>query len=260
MTKSLWRAFAVVCTVALVVACAAPASAQMPDSKEKAPMYSYVSDWSIPRAQWADMAKNNAADEPILSKAMAAGTLIGYGDDVNLIHQVDGPTHDDWWSSMSLAGVLNVLDQFYKAGNAVNPVLESATRHYDAIYVSRHYNWHAGSWKGVYTRVSSYKLKADAPNDAVDVLSSNVFVPLLEKLLADGAIHEYEVDTEAFHTDSPGSLWIVVIAANAEGLDKYNAAVRDAVKASPLTTPALGSMVDFTPHRDYLMRTNATFK
>ena len=260
MTKRPGRVFAMLCVLALAVLCAAPARAQMSDTKEKPPMYSYVSDWAIPRAQWADMEKNTAGQEPILSKAMAAGTLIGYGDDVNLIHQADGPTHDDWWSSMSLAGLLNVLDQFYKAGNAVNPVLSSATRHFDAIYVSRHYNWHAGSWKGLYTRVSTYKLKADAPNDAVDVLSNNLFVPLLEKLLAEGAIHEYEVDTEAFHTDAPGSLWIVVIAANAEGLDKYNAAVREAVKANPLASPALGSMIDFTPHRDYLARTNATFK
>jgi hypothetical protein len=260
MTKRLARVFATLCILAFAVVCSAPARAQMSDSKEKPPMYSYVSDWAIPRAQWADMEKNNASDEPVLNKALQSGVLIGYGDDVNLLHQVDAPTHDDWWSSMSLAGLLNVLDQFYKAGNAVNPVLSSATKHFDSIYVSRHYNWHAGSWKGLYTRVSTYKLKADAPNDAVDVLSTNVFVPLLEKLLAEGAIHEYEVDTEAFHTEAPGSLWIVVIAANAEGLDKYNAAVRDAVKASPLTSPALGSMVDFTPHRDYLLRSNATFK
>jgi hypothetical protein len=260
MTKRPGRVFATLCILALAVACVAPALAQMSESKEKPPMYSYVSDWAIPRAQWADMEKNNAADQPILNKALAAGTLIGYGDDAMLIHQQDAPTHDDWWSSMSLAGLLNVLDQFYKAGNAVNPVLSSATKHFDSIYVSRHYNWHSGSWKGIYTRVSSYKLKADAPDNAVDILSNNLFVPLLEKLLADGVIHEYEVDTEAFHTEAPGSLWVVVIAANAEGLDKYNAAVRDAVKASPLATPALDSMVDFTPHRDYLARTNATFK
>jgi hypothetical protein len=260
MIKHLWRAFAVVCTLALAVAWSAPAQAQSSDAKEKPPMYSYVSDWTIPRAQWADMEKNNAADQPILNKALAAGTLVAYGDDASLIHQVDGTTHDDWWSSMSLAGLLNVLDQFYKAGNAVNPVLSSATRHSDAIYVSRHYNWHAGSWKGLYTRESSYKLKADAPDDAVDILSNNLFVPILEKLLAEGAIHEYEIDTEAFHTEAPGSLWVIVIAANAEALDKYNAAVRDAVKASPLASPALNSMIDFTPHRDYLARTNATFK
>lgn len=260
MTKRLGRVFATVCALALAVAWSAPASAQSSDAKEKPPMYSYVSDWAIPRAQWADMEKNTAADEPILHKALAAGALVAYGDDVNLLHQVDGPTHDDWWSSMSLAGLLNVLDEFYKAGNAVNPVLSSATRHFDAIYISRHYNWHAGSWKGAYTRVSSYKLKQDAPDDAVDILSKNLFEPVLEKLLADGTIHEYEIDTEAFHTDSPGSLWVIVIAANAEGLDKYNAAVRDAVKASPMSGPAFGSMVDFTPHRDYLARTNATFK
>jgi hypothetical protein len=260
MTKRPGRILATLCILALAALCVAPALAQMSDSKEKPPMYSYVSDWAIPRAQWADMEKNNAADQPILNKALAAGTLIGYGDDAMLIHQQDAPTHDDWWSSMSLAGLLNVLDQFYKAGNAVNPVLSSATKHFDSIYVSRHYNWHSGSWKGLYTRVSSYKLKADAPDNAVDLLSNNLFVPLLEKLLADGAIHEYEVDTEAYHTEAPGSFWVIVIAANAEGLDKYNAAVRDAVKASPLATPALDSMVDFTPHRDYLARTNATFK
>jgi hypothetical protein len=260
MTKRPGRVFATLCILAIAVLCAAPARAQMSDTKEKPPMYSYVSNWAIPRAQWADMEKNNAADEPILNKAVAAGTLIGYGDDVNLLHQPDAPSHDDWWSSMSLAGLLGVLDQFYKAGNSVNPVLSSATRHFDAIYVSRHYNWHSGSWKGAYSRVSSYKLKADAPNDAVDILSNNLFVPLLEKLLADGAIHEYEVDTEAFHTEAPGSFWISVVVANADGMDKYNAAVRDAVKASPLVTPALDSMVDFTPHRDLLLRSNATFK
>jgi hypothetical protein len=85
-------------------------------------------------------------------------------------------------------------------------------------------------------------------------------VPLLEKLLADGALHEYEIDTEAIHTQSPGTFLIVVIAANGEGLDKYNAAVRDMTKANPLVSPALNSVVDFNPHRDDLVRTTATYK
>jgi hypothetical protein len=260
MTKRPGRVFATLCIPALAVLCAAPALAQMSDTKEKSPMYSYVSLWNIPRAQWADMAKNDAADEPILAKAMAAGTLIGYGNDSVLIHQPDAPTHDGWWSSTSLAGLMNVLDQFYKAGNATTPVLENAAKHWDEIYVSHHYNWHAGSWKGIYTRVSTYKLKADAPNDAVDLLSKNLFEPVLEKLLSEGVIHEYEIDEEAFHNDAPGTITIAVVVANAEGLDKYNAAVRDAVRMSPLASPAFGSMVDFNPHRDYLLRTNATFK
>ena len=129
-------------------------------------MYSYVGNWNIPRAQWAEMEKSDAADAKVLEKAMAAGTIVAYGNDVNLVHQPDGYTHDDWWSAMSMAGLLNVLDQFYKSSSTTSPLMQSATRHADAIFVSRYYNWHSGSWKDVYTHGSSYKLKADAPDDA----------------------------------------------------------------------------------------------
>jgi len=260
MNRKLWKVFAALCVLALSAVCVTSALAQMSDTKEKPPMYSYVGNWAIPRAQWADMAKSNADEQKVLDKAVADGTLIGYGDDMTLIHQADGETHDDWWSAMSMAGLLHVLEQFYKNGNATSPVLATATKHFDNLYVSRHYNWHSGSWKDVYTHASSYKLKADAPDNAIDTLSNNLIVPLMEKMLADGAIHEYEIDTEAIHTEAPGTFWVFYIAANAEGLDKVNAALQAALKANPLSSPAFGSMVDFTAHRDGLLRTNATFK
>jgi hypothetical protein len=248
------------CVLALALSAAVLARAQTSEVKEKPPMYTYVGNWAIPRAQWADLEKQTTANQKIMEKAIADGTLVAYGTDTNLIHQTDGATHDDWWSSMSMAGLLNVLDQIYKSGSATSPVLASATKHWDGLYVSRYYNWHSGSWKDVYTRVAVYKLKPDAPDDALDTLSKNLFVPLLEKLLADGAIHEYEIDTESIHTEAPGTFVIAIIAANGAGLDKFSAAVRDNAKSSPLAGPALGSMVDFTPHRDYLARTNATYK
>jgi hypothetical protein len=79
-------------------------------------------------------------------------------------------------------------------------------------------------------------------------------------LLADGTIHEWEVDTEAIHTTNPNTFWLFYITANAEGLDKVNAALTDTLKANPLDGPAFGSMVDFSTHRDELARTNATYK
>ena len=233
MTRKLWTVVAGLCALAMVAASAPSASAQMSEAKEKPPMYSYVSNWAIPRAQWGDMEKDYATDQKILDKALADGTLVGYGSDVNLVHQADGATHDDWWSAMSLAGVLNVLDQFYKTGNATTSVLQSATKHWDNVYVSRFYNWHPGSWKDSYTYVAMYKLKADAPDDAVEVLSKNLIAPLLEKQLADGTLHEYEIDTQAIHTSDPGTFFIVYIAASAEGLDKVHAAIRESMKASP---------------------------
>jgi len=260
MKRRVWTVFAGVCVLAMTAVWAAPARAQMPEAKEKPPMYSYVSFWNIPRAQWAEMAKADEADRAILDKAVASGTLVGYGNDVNLVHQADGPTHDGWWSAMSMAGLLSVLEQFYKSGSATTSVLESSTKHWDAIYVSRHYNWHAGSWKGLYTHGSYYKLKADAPENAVEMLSRNLLVPFFEKLLADGTIHEYEVDTEAIHTEAPAGFWVFYLAANAEALDKVNAALRDNLRANPLSGPAFVSMIDYTVHRDYLARTNATYK
>jgi hypothetical protein len=159
-----------------------------------------------------------------------------------------------------MAGLLNVLDQFYKSGGSTAPVLSSATRHSDNIFLSRNYNWHSGSWKDVYSHGASYRLKSDAPSDAVETLSKSVLVPFFEKLLADGAIHEYEIDTEAIHTENPGTFWVFYIAANAEGLDKANSALRDSLKSNQLIGPAFDSMVDFTVHRDLLVRTSAAYK
>lgn len=256
MTRNVVRVFSEVVLVALA---ALPTFAQT-EVKEKPPMYSYVSVWNIPRAQWGEMQKEDAANQKILDKALASGTIIAYGDDTNLIHQPDTWTHDEWWSSMSMAGLLNVLEQFYQAGNATSPVLSSATRHADNIYVSRYYNWHSGSWKGVYTRVAAYKLKAGVTDEAVDKLAKSLVVPMLEKLLSDGVIHEYEIDMQAVHTEAPDTFSIEYIAANAEGLDKVSAALQQTMKANPLDGPAFNSMTDASAHRDELAHTSATYK
>lgn len=245
---------------AAFVLLAAPAGAQTTEVKEKPPMYSYVADWVIPRAQWGEMEKSYAPNQKILDKALANGTIVGYGTDENLVHQADGVTHDDWWSAMSLGDLIKIDDQFYQSGTATAPILANATKHWDSIYVSRYYNWHSGAFKNGYTYVALYKLKPDAPNDALDTLSKNIVVPLLEKMLSDGAIHEYEIDSQAIHTEAPGTFEIVFIAASPEGLDKVTAAIRESVKNNPLIGPSFGSMTEQSAHRDELARTNAVYK
>jgi len=179
------------------------------------------------------MDKVTAEDNRLLDRAVASGTIIGYGDDHNLIHQPEGYTHDNWWMATSMAGLLNVLDQFLKSGSSTSAALTSATKHEDGIDVSRFYNWKPGAYKDVYTYGSIYKLKADAPDDAVEMLSKTTLVPLLEKLLADGSILEYDIDTQAIHTQAPGSFYIFVTAANAEGLDKFRAARQRSRQGQP---------------------------
>ena len=130
-----------------------------------------------------------------------------------------------------MASVLNVLDKVATSGAPTSSVVASATKHADGIFVSHYYNWRPGTYKGAYTRVSYYKLKADVPAEAIESLSKHLIAPLLEKLVADGSLIEYEIDTQAIHTEAPGAFWIDVIATNAGGLDKLNMALHDAAKS-----------------------------
>jgi hypothetical protein len=239
---------------------AAPARAQMAEVKEKPRMYTYEAFWSIPRAHWTEMEKPNPGNQKTLDNALASGGIVGYGSDTAVLHDAEGATHDSWWSSMSMAGTLHVLDEFEKSGSSTSTVLTTATKHWDNMWVSKFYNWHPGSWKGAYTYAALYTLKTDAPDNAVELLSKNLIVPLMEKLLADGTIVEYEIDEQAIHSDAPGLFAITYISPTAEGIDKFSAALRESVMKSPLAGPAFGSMVEWTKHRDSLVRSSATYK
>lgn len=158
MKRNLGRILALAFCAGLTTISTAPSRAQSSEVKEKTAMYTYVAFWGIPRAQWADFEKQEAANQKVMEKAVSDGSLVGFGSDQNLIHSQERPSHDTWFSSMSMAGLFNTLDR--------------------------------------------------------------MIVPILEKMLADGIIHEYEIDTEAIHTDAPGTFFIEYIATNAEGLDR----------------------------------------
>lgn len=80
--------------VAALGLCVAPASAQSPEAKEKPPLYTYVSNWDIPRARWDDMQKAGARNQKILDAAVANNTILGHGDGQILVHQADGARID----------------------------------------------------------------------------------------------------------------------------------------------------------------------
>lgn len=144
-----------------------------------------------------------------------------------------------WWSSRSMAGLVNILGTVLLA-RATSPLLASATKHWDEVYVSRYYNWHSGGFKNGYTHASAYQLKPSADKDAMDTLSKNPVVPLLEKQLADGNTHEYEIDEQAIHTEAPGLFLIVYIASSPEGLDMVNAAAKSGAPAFFLPSEGVG--------------------
>ncbi len=257
--KSKIRGTAVAAGTILWVGFAGAAQAQAAEVKEKPPMYTYVAEWTVPRTKWAEVDKQNATESKMFDKLLAAGTIVGFGNDTTIVHSEEGSSHDGWWSAMSMAALVNTLEEVMKGGPA-NSYHDVATKHSDHIYVSRFYNWHPGAAHGVYTHTAVYKLKADAPDDAVDTLSKSFIVPLLEKLIADGSLLEYEIDQQAIHTEAPGTFSVVFIAAKPDALDKVNAELAASVQANPFISGALGSMLDGSGHRDGLYISSVTYK
>ena len=239
------------------------AGAQTVEVTQKPPLYRYVSYWTVPLTHWAELDKDNGTgNQKLLARALDDGTLVGYGDDENQVHAAEGFTHDNWWQASSIAGLMKVLEASHKGGGSSSPLLVSSTKHWDQIYISRFYNWKAGSWKGAYGYSGTYKLKPDAPeaDDAVWTLSS-FYVPVFEKMLADGIVVEYEIDREMIHTtDSRAQLHFSFVMPSAEGLDKFRASLGAALDANSLIGPAFGSMmVNFTPQADFV-KVNATYR
>jgi len=85
MNSRLWSVFAGICGLSMLSLVSIQSVAQTPEVKEKPAMYSYVANWQIPRAQWGAMEKDNDSNKAILDKAVADGTLVGYGNDENLV-------------------------------------------------------------------------------------------------------------------------------------------------------------------------------
>lgn len=249
-TRSI-RILLVLCALALVPLTANLASAQS-QSAEKPPLYTYVSEWAVPRAMWADYLKNDVTDNEILKKAVADGTLISFGSYAVLNHQEGQPTHGTWFSAGSMANILKVLEGLRTAPAATAPPL-AAAKHWDYILESRNYNSHSGTFTNGYLRVGNWRAKAGSSDPDGKILKATI-VALLEKLLADGALHGYQIDEETVHSADPGRFFIAIIANGPEGIDKFNAALDESEKNNPAGWAGYGSTVDAAGHRDILAR------
>lgn len=242
------------CAFTLALLCANGAWAQS-QSAEKPVSYTYVSEWGVPRAMWADYQKIAAADNDMMKKAVADGTLTSYGSFSVLNHQEGMATHGTWFSAGSMANILKALEGLRAAPAAVAPPL-AASRHWDYILSSRNYNSHSGAFANGYLRVGNWRAKAGSSDPDGKILKATM-VALLEKLLAEGALHSYSVDTETIHSSDPGGFDVAVVTNGGEGLDKFNTALDEAVKSNPAGWAGYGSTVDTNGHRDFLARVDA---
>jgi hypothetical protein len=154
-----------------------------------------------------------------------------------------------------MAKLIKVLEAERSVPDNTAPVL-AASKHFDLILVSRNYDGHPGAFKNGYLRVGTWKYKAGA-NDADGKILKGTMVAMFDKLLAQGALHSYQIDEEAVHSSDPDSFHLAIVTNGAEGLDAFNAAIDDMGKNNPMGEAAFGSLIDIRGHRDFLAHVDA---
>jgi len=236
----------------LFVMIAAPVKAQM--GAEKPPIYTYVAQWSIPRAQWGDVTKMLQSNTAALDRLVADGTLESYGQYETAVHDPKGPTHGNWFQSSSMAGIFKALDTL-QGNTASNAQLLGTGPHEDLLLVSRDYDAHSGSFKNSILRGISVEVKPGMEQQFHEAFD-RIIRPVLEKMTADGAVHAWSYHNE-WIVKNPGRVTIVFIANGPEGLDRYIAAINDLFAKNP---DAVGPLIAATApdsRRDFLLRVTA---
>lgn len=248
----LLRILALPAAVCLPVLVPSFASAQPPEQ----PIYTFVAEWNVPRAQWAEFSsfweKNS---KPVLDRMVADGTLIEWGRTATLVHTQEGATHSSWWSATTIAGTQQVLAELLKLQPSA-PV--AGARHRDYLLRSLVYRMRPGSPSAGYLLLSYTQVQPGKGREWRE-LWDKYMKPTYEQLLADGTIAGYGVDVEHVHTRSTGGRYLWVFAPNAEALDKLETAFAAArgnfsPEASRGIGAAFAEVTVADAHRDSLER------
>ena len=206
------------------------ANAQAPDGLM---VYSRIANWQIARPNWeayTDDVKKNTL--PVLEKLLADGVITEYGLASAAIHTPDGYTHSTWYSGRTIADLEKALAALLAADRKL-PAAErrradtdfAGTKHSDLLVRSRVVRGGTTKLTTGYITVGTDQIQP-GKTQAYDERFEKVLRPIVEPLVASGAVISYGIDTEFIHTADPmmRNRWYLV--PNADGLDKVAAAVK----------------------------------
>jgi len=195
--------------------------AALPQMEPTPVVYTYVSQFQVPRAHWAAYSEDTEKTVvPIVEKMTADGTILSWSTFEQVIHTPDGYTHGAAWSSTSISGLMKVLDEIRKSGPRPGQV--AATKHEDLLMQSSMYR--VGGGTPAYLRVVCSNAKADKPGEYAATLKK-LLVPTFEEQVKKGVATFYGVDEQYVNTAAPSTRCVVINYPNAEGMDKWAAAI-----------------------------------
>jgi hypothetical protein len=225
--------------------------AALPQMEPTPIVYTFVSQFQVPRANWAAYSEDSEKTiVPLLEKLTADGTILSWSTFEQIVHTTDGHTHGAAWSSTSISGLMKVLDEIRKAGPRPGQI--AATKHEDYLMQSRMYG--AGSGTPTYLRVVCSNAKADKL-ESYSATLKKLLVPTFDEQVKKGVATYYSVDEQYVNTGAPSMRCVVITYPNAEGMDKWAAAINTTMsKWSPAERAEfLGSTV-LDSRRDIMAR------
>lgn len=244
------RAAMVVASFSCLILLGAPGARAQGQSASQAKLYMYVAEWGVPRAQWNEMAKFQMDDRAEMDKLVDDGTITGYGEGAFEVHSAGGMTHFNWFQASSIGGILRALSAVSSSA-AGSPVL-AAAKHADFFLQSTMYGGKSGTHTDGYVWVGHFQLQPGKAGDWIEMFGKFVR-PILDRMVADGTIVSYELDTPLIHT--PGSsdtLDYSFVTAGPDGIDKFFAEVAKGEAANSFIPTAISSVEVPAGHYDLI--------
>lgn len=238
-------------TLAAAIALVKPRPAGAQD--QATTYYTYVSEWAVPRAQWAAFARQDDASIPHMKQLIADGTLVFWGNAEVRVHSNGGFTHAEWFTATSRANLLKALEGQWRT--AVNPSYVGATKHSDMLLHSIAYGGKPGQGSG-YLRVASYQAK-EGQEDALESILMNKMKPFLDSQISNGNLVMYTIDKEEIHTDMPGGYDIAMIFPDGATMDRFYDDFAAMGKSDPDARQAFANATVAASHRDDFARVTA---
>ncbi len=222
-----------------------------PASAQATTYFSYVSEWQVPRAQWAAFEKERDQGNATLQSLVADGTIIAWGNDINLVHTDDGYTQEDWFTATSHANILKALD-LLRPG-ATTGAYTSVTKHRDYFLRTLAHNGKTTSGATGYMRVAVWQAKPHQ-GEALAASVKRYLIPLLDSEVADGTVLMYNFDEEDLHTDQMGAYFLAILYPSGAAYDKARDEFGAMEKANPASEEEIDNLTIMEAHRDELAK------
>ncbi|HKN61636.1 MAG TPA: hypothetical protein VJW93_10690 [Candidatus Acidoferrales bacterium] len=216
--------------------------------------YTYVSEWNVPRGQWAAFEKERDQTNTTLQRLVADGTIIAWGSDAAYVHTEDGYTHEDFFTSTSRAGILKAIDSLRPPATA--GAYTSVTKHRDIFLHTLVHGGKTSTGATGYLRVAMYQARPGQGDAFVDHMKKYI-LPMVDAGVADGSILMYNLDTEDIHSDAPGTYFLAILYSSGDAMDKFFARLAANGKDNPAVGEVISNLTVAEAHRDTLAKVTA---